>query len=185
MGPLATAAQLRDAVEGVAKLKTVARIVHGTGERIDGVGAEPGKGYFFGPTLLRADDAAGAGIVHEHEVFGPVATVLPYDGDAGLAACLVALAKGTLVTSLYSDDDAWVAKFVEAGGAYTGRLYLGSAAMAEHGMGSGIALPQSQHGGPGRAGGGAELGALRGLELYTQRVALQGAKTTVEGLAER
>jgi oxepin-CoA hydrolase/3-oxo-5,6-dehydrosuberyl-CoA semialdehyde dehydrogenase len=176
MGPLATAAQLADAIAGVAKLKSVARLVHGNGDRVDGVGAEPGKGYFFAPTLLRADDAAGAGVVHEHEVFGPVATVLPYDGDAGQAACLVAQANGTLVTSVYSDDDAWVARFVAGGGAYSGRLYLGSAAMAEHGMGSGLALPQSQHGGPGRAGGGAELGGLRGLDLYTQRVALQGPK---------
>ncbi|MEE8103987.1 MAG: 3,4-dehydroadipyl-CoA semialdehyde dehydrogenase [Planctomycetota bacterium] len=182
MGPLATAAQLTDAIEGVRKLREAAQLVHGSGERVDGVGAEPGQGFFFAPTLLRADDVDAAGVVHEHEVFGPVATLLPYDGTAEQAAQLVGRANGTLVTSTYSDDEAWTAAFLQAGGAFTGRIYLGSAAIAEHGFGSGVALPQSQHGGPGRAGGGAELGGLRGLDLYTQRVALQGSKSTVEQL---
>jgi len=181
MGPLTTAAQLQDAEAGVAKLAEVARIVHGTGVRIDGVGAAPGVGYFFGPTLLRADDAEAAQVVHEHEVFGPVATLLGYDGTADSAARLVALADGTLVTSVYTDDAAWAGSFLQAGGAYTGRVYLGSA--DAQGMGSGLALPQSQHGGPGRAGGGSELGGLRGLELYTQRVALQGSRAMIDRLA--
>ncbi|MHC4848416.1 MAG: 3,4-dehydroadipyl-CoA semialdehyde dehydrogenase [Planctomycetota bacterium] len=181
MGPLATAAQLRDAEAGVAKLTRESRLVHGTGARIDGVGATPGVGYFFGPTLLRAEDAEATQVVHEHEVFGPVATLLGYDGLADGAARLVARAEGTLVTSIYSDDAAWAESFLHAGGAYTGRVYLGSA--DAQGMGSGLALPQSQHGGPGRAGGGSELGGLRGLELYTQRVALQGSRAMIGQLA--
>ncbi len=176
MGPLATEKQLRDAVSGVAMLAKTARIVHGSGQRIDGVSAARGQGYFFGPTLLRAEDAAAASVVHKHEVFGPVATLLPYSGEAADAAALVAQANGTLVTSLYSDNLAWIENFLHAGGAHTGRLYIGSA----QGMGSGLVLPQSRHGGPGRAGGGSELGGLRGLELYTQLVAVQGEKSVVE-----
>jgi oxepin-CoA hydrolase/3-oxo-5,6-dehydrosuberyl-CoA semialdehyde dehydrogenase len=181
MGPLATAQQLRDAVEGVAELRRGARLVHGTGERIDGVGAPEGKGFFFGPTLLRGDDARAAGPVHEREVFGPVATLLPYDGTAAEAAAIVALGGGTLVTSAYTDDAAWAGEFLTQGGA-TGRVYLGSAASSGEAPGSGAAFPHALHGGPGRAGGGEELGGLVGLKLYLQRVAVQGAKPLVDGL---
>ncbi len=182
MGPLATADQLRDAIEGVGKLRQAAELVHGTGERVDGVGAEPGRGYFFAPALLRAADPAGAGVIHRHEVFGPVATLLPCGGTARETAALVALADGTLVTSLYSDDEDYVAGFIRAAGSFSGRLYLGSAKMAEQAPGSGVALPQSLHGGPGRAGGGEELGGLRALHLYTQCLALQGSRQMVQAL---
>ena len=82
MGPLATAQQLQDTVAGVAELSRAARVVAGTGERVDGVGSPEGTGYFFAPTLLRSDDA-GPSPVHEREVFAPVATLVPYDGGAG------------------------------------------------------------------------------------------------------
>ncbi len=182
MGPLATARQLADAEAGVAKLARAARLVHGTGRRADGPGSPEGKGYFFPPTLLRADDPWNAAVVHQHEVFGPVATLLPYDGSAADAAGLVALGGGTLVTSVYGDDPAWLAAFLAGAGATTGRLYVGSAGSAPEALGSGIALPQTLHGGPGRAGGGAELGGLAGLDLYLQKVALQGERTLVERL---
>ena len=180
MGPLATGQQLDDAVSGVEKLTAKASIVHGTGKRIDGVGAEAGKGWFFGPTLLRANDSMDAEIIHTHEVFGPVATVLPYDGSATQAADLVSRAGGVLVASAYSDNLGWTGDLVAGAGAWAGRLYLGSKKSAEQALGSGLALPQCQHGGPGRAGGGAELGGLRGLSLYMQRVALQGARPMLD-----
>jgi oxepin-CoA hydrolase/3-oxo-5,6-dehydrosuberyl-CoA semialdehyde dehydrogenase len=183
MGPLATADQLADTIEGVATLERTARRVYGSGERIDGVGSPPGKGYFFGPTLLRADDANAAGMVHEREVFGPVATIVPYDGSTSTAAPLVGLGGGSLVTSLYADDESEVASFVAEGAAFCGRLYLGSEKMAAQAPGSGVALPQSLHGGPGRAGGGEELGALRALGLYSQRVALQGSRPMLQRVA--
>ena len=104
MGPLATAAQLDDAVQGVAELRAEAELILGSGERMDGVGAEPGRGYFIGPTLLRTEDAHGAVKVHQREVFGPVATLLAYDGTAAAAAEINALAGGTLVTSIYDDE---------------------------------------------------------------------------------
>ena len=183
MGPLASAAQLADAVDGVAALEASgATRIHGSGQRIDGIGAPAGKGFFFGPTLLRHDDAHGAGDVHRREVFGPVATLLPYDGTAAEAASIVALGGGTLVTSVYGDDAAWHGDFLADVGAHTGRVYLGSEGSAKVAFGSGAALPQAHHGGPGRAGGGGELGGLQGLELYTQRVAIQGDRALVDPL---
>ncbi len=152
-----------------------ARRVHGTGGRVDGVGSPSGKGYFVGPTLFRADDPRAAGVVHEREVFGPVSTLMPYDGSADGAAALVGLGGGMLVTSAYGDDADWIREFVAHGAAFAGRLYIGSADAAGSAPGSGAVYPQTQHGGPGRAGGGAELGGLIGLRLYQQRVTIQAA----------
>jgi len=182
MGPLASAQQLDDAISGTAELAAVAEKVFGTGERADGVGSPAGKGFFFPPVLLRADDARAAEAVHRREVFGPVATLLPYDGSAREAAEIVALAGGTLVTSAYGDDREWLGAFVEEAAHSTGRIYLGSEGAVGAALGSGAALPQCMHGGPGRAGGGEELGGLRGLEPYFQRLALQGDRAIVDGL---
>jgi oxepin-CoA hydrolase/3-oxo-5,6-dehydrosuberyl-CoA semialdehyde dehydrogenase len=183
MGPLATGNQLRDAVEGVAKLAAAARVVQGTGQRCDGVGSAAGKGYFLVPTLLRADSWQAATAIHRHEVFAPVATLLPYDGTANVAAAAVALAGGTLVTSAYGDDAGWTRDFVRGVGCFTGRIYLGSSASASEAPGSGIAMPQTLHGGPGRAGGGEELAGLAGLRPYLQKVAVQGARSALAELS--
>ncbi len=181
MGPLATADQLRDALDGIADLLATTDLLFGSGQRIDGVGAPAGKGYFVGPTLLRSPQPLEKSPVHHREVFAPVATLLPYDGSATEAATIVALAEGTLVTSAYSNDGDWLRDLVVAGGSSTGRLYIGSE--GSEGAGSGACFPQSQHGGPGRAGGGAELGGLRGLAPYLQRVALQGHRTLIDRVA--
>ncbi|MGE0640908.1 MAG: 3,4-dehydroadipyl-CoA semialdehyde dehydrogenase [Thermoanaerobaculia bacterium] len=180
MGPLATAAQLRDALDGVAELLATAKLVHGTGARANGVGAEAGKGFFLEPTLLRTDYPLEKTPIHWREVFAPVATILPYSGAAAEAAKIVALGGGSLVTSCYADDGKWLSEFVGRSAALQGRIYLGSA--VSEGFGSGAALPQSLHGGPGRAGGGEELGGIAGLRLYQQRVALQGTRDVVEAL---
>jgi oxepin-CoA hydrolase/3-oxo-5,6-dehydrosuberyl-CoA semialdehyde dehydrogenase len=180
MGPLATADQLRDTLDGIAELLATCELVHGSGRRIDGVGAPERRGFFVGPTLLRSPAPLERSPVHHREVFGPLATVLAYDGSAAQAAAIVALADGTLVTSAYSNDEAWLRELVEAGGSSTGRLYVGSD--GSEGMGSGACFPQSNHGGPGRAGGGEELGGLGGLRLYQQRLALQGTRELVQAL---
>ena len=183
MGPLATAAQLEDAVSGVARLAGAATVVHGDGKRVDGRGAAPGKGFFFAPTLLMAAPDAGDDVLHDLEVFGPVATILPYTKGVDELSAAVGKGGGSLVTSLYTDSQDTADAFLAGAGAFTGRLYIGSAKVAEQLPGSGIALPQSQHGGPGRAGGGSELGGLRALELYSQRVALQGNRPLIERAA--
>ena len=84
------------------------------------------------------------------------------------------------MSSIYTDDAEWAGDFLARGGAHQGRIYIGSA--GSEGYGSGAALPQSLHGGPGRAGGGEELGGLAGLRLYQQRVALQGTRALVDSL---
>jgi oxepin-CoA hydrolase/3-oxo-5,6-dehydrosuberyl-CoA semialdehyde dehydrogenase len=183
MGPLATANQLEDALRGLAELQKGARIVHGKAGRADGVGAPEGKGFFLAPTLLRSDDPATAGPVHDREVFAPVATILPYDATADSAAEIMAMGGGTLVTSVYSNDAGWLGEFLARGAEATGRVYIGSEASVGEAPGSGAALPQTLHGGPGRAGGGEELGGLVGLKLYMQRVAIQGSRPLVDRLA--
>lgn len=183
MGPLASAAQLQDAEAGVQELvEGGAHLVRGSGRRVDGIGSPEGRGFFLEPTLLVADGSQD-GAVHRREVFAPVATLLPYDGSAEGAAGQVALGGGTLVTSVYGDDASWREDFVAQAGATTGRLYVGSKESAGDAFGSGAALPGSLHGGPGRAGGGEELGGLVGVTRYMQRLALQGGRTVVEGLA--
>ncbi|MGB7491229.1 MAG: aldehyde dehydrogenase family protein, partial [Thermoanaerobaculia bacterium] len=176
MGPLVSAQQLVDALEGIGELQRDARLILGSGKRADGVGSPAGRGYFVQPTLLEAADANGATTVHQREVFAPVATLLHYDGGATAAARTMSLAGGTLVTSLYSDDEGWLGEFLDAGASSTGRIYIGSEATIGEGPGSGAAMPQTLHGGPGRAGGGEELGGLVGVQLYMQRVALQGGQ---------
>ena len=182
MGPLATAGQLRDALDGIAELLATAQLILGTGGRAHGVGVEPGQGYFLTPTLLRTEYPFERTPIHWREVFGPVATILPYSGAPAEAARLIGLGGGALVSSLYSDDVKWLSELLGRAGAFQGRVYIGS--FASEGFGSGAALPQSLHGGPGRAGGGEELGGLAGLRLYQQRVALQGSRELVEALVD-
>ncbi len=182
MGPLATAAQLADSLAGLAELAAEARVVVGSTARTDGVGSPEGKGWFLAPVLLEAAEARSAPAVHRREVFAPVATLLPYDGSAAEAAAVVALAEGTLVTSVYTDDAGWLSPFAAVAGSATGRIYVGCEAVAAEAPGSGAAFPQNLHGGPGRAGGGEELGGLRGLSLYLQRVALQGGKGLISSV---
>jgi len=174
MGPLASAAQLRDVREGIGRLAAEARVLCGGAEAITE------KGFFVAPTLLLADEST-AGVVHELEVFGPVATLLGYDGTAEQAADLVSRGQGGLVTSIYSNDTGWIEPAVLGLAPWHGRIWIGSDKSAEQAVPPGTVLPASIHGGPGRAGGGEELGALRGLSLYLQRVALQGYKGVVEG----
>jgi len=173
MGPLASAAQLRDVRAGIEKLTAAGSIVTG--------GADPiqDQGYFVAPTLVVANDA-NAEVFHEEEVFGPVATVLPYSGEAVDAARIVALGQGGLVSSMYSNDPAWQEQAVLEMAPWHGRLWVGSDKMAEQSLPPGMVLPAMIHGGPGRAGGGEELGGLRGCGFYMQRCAVQGFKGTLE-----
>jgi len=172
MGPLVTADQLAGVRAGIDALGEAGTIV--TGGR-DPLGE---RGYFVAPTLVRAP--AQAEVVHREEVFGPVATLMTYDGSVEAAADLVRRGGGGLVSSVYSDDrDVQTALGLELA-ATSGRVYLGSSAMAEHGTGPGTVLPSLVHGGPGRAGGGEELGGLRGLSFWMQRAAVQGFRGVLE-----
>jgi oxepin-CoA hydrolase/3-oxo-5,6-dehydrosuberyl-CoA semialdehyde dehydrogenase len=183
MGPLATAQQLRDVRDGIGKLESCARIVFGSKDRVDAIGRVGQKGFFLSPVLLRNDSPSESDAVHEHEVFGPVATVMPYDGSAAGAAALVRAGGGGLVSSVYSDDKTFLASAVAEIAPFHGRVTIGSSKIAAQALPPGMVLPQLVHGGPGRAGGGEELGGRRGLELYMQRVALQGDRAILEALS--
>jgi 3,4-dehydroadipyl-CoA semialdehyde dehydrogenase len=123
--------------------------------------------------LLRAKDAATSA-VHDREIFGPVATIVPYK-DEEEAFKLVARGGGSLVASVYSDDHAFMASAIGEMGPLHGRLLMVERSIAEGHSGHGIVMPQCLHGGPGHAGNGAELAALNGLRFYHQKVAVQGS----------
>ena len=145
-------------------------------------GAKPPlpKGYFLSPTLFEFAPGAKADAVHAREVFGPVVSLLPYTGNP---ATIVAKGGGGLVCSLYSEDAAWLEETVAGIAPLHGRIYIGHPKI-ELSPGPGTVLPQLVHGGPGRAGGGEELGGTRALAFYLQRVALQGSRPLVQGLAK-
>jgi 3,4-dehydroadipyl-CoA semialdehyde dehydrogenase len=182
MGPLATAQQRDDVRAGIARLAAATDAVHGGTGEIEPVGVPAGKGFFVGPVVRSTASPMTCAPLHEHEIFGPVTTLGTYDGDPALAAEFVARGDGCLVSSAYSDDRDWVGKFTAAAAPWLGRLYLGSSKMASQSPGPGTALPQLLHGGPGRAGGGEELGGERGLALYLQRVALEGDASVLKSL---
>lgn len=183
MGPLATASQLRDVRAGIDRLAAGAELALGGSKPVDGLGVAPGKGYFVGPTLLvnrkpKAGDAA-----HSLEVFGPVATLMPYSSPDEVIA-LAAAGGGGLVSSVYSDDKAFLQEVVLGIAPFHGRVCLTGEKLAGQSVPPGTVMPQLLHGGPGRAGGGEELGSLRGMALYSQRAALQGHRALVEHLAK-
>jgi oxepin-CoA hydrolase/3-oxo-5,6-dehydrosuberyl-CoA semialdehyde dehydrogenase len=182
MGPLATAQQLRDVREGIARLASETEAVFGGTGEVTPVGVPAGKGYFVGPVVRTTPTPLECSALNDHEVFGPVTTVGPYANDAALAAQFIARGEGCLVSSAYSDDRDWVASFVGQAAPWVGRLYLGSAKMAAQSPGPGTVLPSLTHGGPGRAGGGEELGGERGLHGYMQRTALEGDATVIKSL---
>lgn len=182
MGPLASKQQLDDVRAGIARLEKECEVATGgSATAVGGAKAIQQKGYFVAPTLCVARDGR-ASVVHDHEVFGPVATIVPYSGDASEAASLVALGGGGLVASVYSDDPAWTQTLVSGIAPWSGRVWIGSEKLADQGTAPGTVLPASIHGGPGRAGGGEELGGLRGLEFYLQRTALQGYQGFVQSV---
>jgi oxepin-CoA hydrolase/3-oxo-5,6-dehydrosuberyl-CoA semialdehyde dehydrogenase len=180
MGPVATAQQREDVRSGVSALARDGRLVFGTAE-VDAVGAPPGKGFFVSPALVELEAGADGPAVHGREVFGPVATVVPF-GGASEAVELVARGQGGLVSSVYSEDATFLSEYVLGIAPFHGRVYLGSPKIAEQAPGPGTVLPQLVHGGPGRAGGGEELGGLRGLHFYMQRTALEGSRPVIERL---
>jgi oxepin-CoA hydrolase/3-oxo-5,6-dehydrosuberyl-CoA semialdehyde dehydrogenase len=184
MGPVATAQQIRDVREGVKKLEACAKIVFGSTTEANPIGVAPGKGFFTTPVLLHAASPAPGDAVHSHEVFGPVATVMPYD-DVKDVAGLVAAGGGGLVTSVYADDKDFIRAAVLAIAPFHGRVTIGSSKVSAQSLPPGMALPQLLHGGPGRAGGGEELGGRRGMALYMQRTALQGDRALLESIASK
>jgi len=181
MGPVVTRGQQAAAFEGIRRLAAEAQVVCGGAEAPVLEGISRDKSAFVAPTLLRVHETAGARAVHEVEVFGPAATVVPYR-DEDEAAVLVARGGGSLVASLYGEDLGFLGRMASRIGPGHGRLLLIDATIAGVHTGHGIVMPQCNHGGPGRAGNGEELGGLAGLRLYHQRVAVQGSTELLSSL---
>ena len=181
MGPVVNMAQRRSVEEGVRKLNTQADVAFAP-PSFAPRDAEPARGAFVPPTLFSADKNPESDIVHQMEVFGPVATVIPYR-DRQHAFALARRGGGSLAASVFSGDTAFLAEAAAALGTTHGRLLLVDAAIGDSHTGHGIVLPSCMHGGPGHAGGGEELGGLHGLWFYHQRVAMQGSAATLASLA--
>lgn len=180
MGSLVSRAQLQSVREGLATLRQQAELLH-DGSQQPLVDADPAIAACIGPVLLGAKDADAAPLVHDVEVFGPVATLLPYR-DVEHAIALAHRGQGSLVTSLYGSDDAALARTAVRVAASHGRVHVVTPEVAQAHTGHGNVMPMSLHGGPGRAGGGAELGGLRALDFYHRRSAVQASPAVLAAL---
>ena len=174
MGPVVGLGQRRDVLAQVAKLRSEADIVVGDPENFTVEGADRERGAFIPPLLLHCPDPIRATNVHSIEAFGPVCTVMGYDG-LDQAVALANRGDGSLVASLYTYDANAAADLVFGVGAFHGRLVLIDRDCGKEQTGHGSPMPHMVHGGPGRAGGGEELGGMRGVYHYMQRTALQGS----------
>ena len=174
MGPLASHAQQADVAERVALLRQGAELVFDGSAGFVPVGQGTADGAFCAPMLLACQQPLSNDAVHDIEAFGPVSTLMPYDGiDEALA--LAARGKGSLVATLATRSPQVAARLIPALAAWHGRLHILDAVSAVESTGHGSPLPQLKHGGPGRAGGGEELGGLRAVKHYLQRAAVQGS----------
>ena len=180
MGALASHAQAADVAERVAQLRGVASLVTDT-TGFAPLGEGTAEGAFFAPTLLLCDKPFDSDAVHDVEAFGPVSTLLPYDDASGIdeALALAARGRGSLVGTLVTRTPAIAARAIPQAAAWHGRLLVLDREAAVESTGHGSPLPLLKHGGPGRAGGGEELGGLRAVTHYLQRTAVQGSPTMV------
>jgi 3,4-dehydroadipyl-CoA semialdehyde dehydrogenase len=177
MGALVSRDQFNSVQEGLHHLKSESSVL------FDGA-AQPlldadAKSACVAPTLLGVRDADAAVEVHRHEVFGPVSSLIGYR-DAQHATDLAHRGQGSLVASIYSADNAWMADVAEQLAVSHGRVHVVSPEVGKTQTGHGNVMPGSIHGGPGRAGGGEELGGLRALNFYHRKSAIQAPASVIE-----
>lgn len=164
----------RDGVKAkVAELATEAEIVSGSLDTVDLISGEADRGAFMAPVLMHCAKPLTAEIVHSVEAFGPVATIMSYE-DTQEAVELARKGRGSLASSLFSNDGALVHDVVTGLAPFHGRVLIGNRGSAKTSTGHGSPLAPLVHGGPGRAGGGEEMGGMRGVKHFMQRSAIQG-----------
>lgn len=178
MGALVSLAQRADVREKIALLRGEASLVFGDPERSSPLGADAALGAFVSPVLLRCENPSNAQAVHDVEAFGPVATLLPYK-DGADAAALANRGGGSLALSVITHDRDFAAAMLENSACQHGRVLVLDRDCAGESTGHGAPLPNLVHGGPGRAGGGEEMGGLRGVMHYMQRTAVQGSPAMI------
>jgi oxepin-CoA hydrolase/3-oxo-5,6-dehydrosuberyl-CoA semialdehyde dehydrogenase len=179
MGPLASHAQQIDVAQRIAMLREDAELAYSGKNEWIGEGTD--QGAFCAPTLLVCRKPMEVDSVHTVEAFGPVSTVMAYE-DFDQALALTARGQGSLVATLVTHDVAVAAKAIPAMAAWHGRLHILDRESAVESTGHGSPLPTLKHGGPGRAGGGEELGGLRAVKHYLQRAAVQGSPTMLSAV---
>jgi oxepin-CoA hydrolase/3-oxo-5,6-dehydrosuberyl-CoA semialdehyde dehydrogenase len=184
MGALASQGQREEIRDRVKDLSGEADIVFGGQEEFEVLDADRSKGAFFMPTLLHCEKPLTARAVHRVEAFGPVSTVLPYDSiDEAIA--LARMGEGSLAGSIVTNDDNIARDLVLGTAAYHGRMVIINRDCAAESTGHGSPLAHLIHGGPGRAGGGEEMGGVRGVLHYMQRTAIQGSPQTLSTIGHR
>jgi oxepin-CoA hydrolase/3-oxo-5,6-dehydrosuberyl-CoA semialdehyde dehydrogenase len=184
MGALVSTSQRADVRAKVKQIASEARIVFGDPDKAEAKDADAEKGAFLSPILMRCDTPWEATHVHDTEAFGPVSTLMPYtDLQDAIALCNRGL--GSLVMSLFTYDPAVASEVIMGAGAFHGRVLIVDRDCAKESTGHGSPLPGLVHGGPGRAGGGEELGGIRGVLHYMQRTALQGSPRMLTGVGHR
>jgi oxepin-CoA hydrolase / 3-oxo-5,6-dehydrosuberyl-CoA semialdehyde dehydrogenase len=181
MGSLAGQSQRREVKEQVQKLLASSQIIYGSLDSVEVVDADANSGAFMSPVLLMSDDPFNNKAVHEVEAFGPVSTIMPYKTMED-AIVLSKLGKGSLVSTIVSADHKLAQQYVIGAATHHGRILILNNECAKESTGHGSPLPLLVHGGPGRAGGGEEMGGLRGVKHYLQRTAIQGSPTTITAI---
>ncbi|AUX77380.1 phenylacetic acid degradation bifunctional protein PaaZ [Sinorhizobium fredii] len=184
MGPLASLGQREEVRARIRDLAADAEIVAGDPTNPQVVSGDAEAGAFLNPVLLYCGNPGAARAVHDVEAFGPVSTVMPYDTKEE-AVDLVKRGKGSLVTSVFTNDPRIAEELVLGIASFNGRVMIGNRLSAKTSTGHGSPLPGLVHGGPGRAGGGEELGGIRGVKHYMQRTAVQGAPGLLSAVTGR
>jgi oxepin-CoA hydrolase / 3-oxo-5,6-dehydrosuberyl-CoA semialdehyde dehydrogenase len=184
MGPLASLSQRREVLERIRSLQSEAELVCGGGPASDLKGAEGERGAFVAPTLLHCRDPRSARAVHSVEAFGPVCTLLPYRDEED-AISLANRGGGSLVSSVFTADESAAARLAIGIAPFHGRVLIVNRHCAKESTGHGSPLPHLVHGGPGRAGGGEEMGGIRGVLHYMQRTAVQGTPDVLTAVTGR
>ena len=178
MGALVSKDQVEEVRGRVEDLRKTAELVYGDLDKVDVNGADAAKGAFLSPLLLLEKDPFKNQAVHELEAFGPVSTIMPYK-ELSEAVELAQMGKGSLCASIATNDDNIATEFTVEAASHHGRILVLNRESAKHSTGHGSPLPTLIHGGPGRAGGGEEMGGMRGVKHYLQRCAIQGSPTTI------
>ncbi|WP_018238102.1 phenylacetic acid degradation bifunctional protein PaaZ [Ensifer sp. BR816] len=184
MGPLASLGQREEVRARIRDLAADAEVVAGDPDNPRLVSGDARVGAFLNPVLLYCDAPLKAKAVHDVEAFGPVSTVMPYD-TAEEALELARRGKGSLVSSVFTNDPAFAEAVVLGMAPFHGRVLIGNRTTAKSSTGHGSPLPGLVHGGPGRAGGGEELGGIRGVKHYMQRTAVQASPTMLATVTGR
>jgi oxepin-CoA hydrolase/3-oxo-5,6-dehydrosuberyl-CoA semialdehyde dehydrogenase len=178
MGSLAGLEQVKEVKEKVAQLSASQKIVFGDIDNFEVTGADKSKGAFLSPILFLNENPFTNTDCHNIEAFGPVSTIIPYK-TLDEAIELANMGKGSLVCSIVTNDDKITKEFVLGAACMHGRILILNAACAKESTGHGSPMPLLTHGGPGRAGGGEEMGGKRGILHYLQRTAIQGSPTMI------